>query len=580
MAKQLPFSITTQMESFLLGLSIDTATQDKKELEDQLAGSKIVEKIEKDMRTYYDRYVPNIYIGNVYKIANIIVNNIAKFPEKFIKIEYDYNNPIDDKDLPALAKNIVSTTLSEGSRGYLLLVAAIRYELKKYHKSVLNKSNPNPIVTLNTLSLSLFSRLRSQVIDKQTAILLGIKFSSKIKEVFGNRANLGVYAPELGSNDNTFIFFSSSFVTIRDPINQRLSKAVLRALSRILLKEKTASALVAKTDIKVGGVVNFGHSLVQTELGSYINSPGFAQAIYGVAQGRSSVFSKSQLSGAAALFKKESRLVETKITLDKNFTSSEYAGALMVLGITITQPEDWKENQLRGTKYEASAVSKMSLTALKSKSKYDLDNLRRWVINAASKAKLFGASIASGNSSNNLYQYLEKSLSGVLGGKAPKVEKAKLKKQKTTKITVLTPTGKKPLQFKQNKPTVSVEKNNIRSTVTTLPSSTVGLSMLLQQINSNLQDQIKRNMGTGSSKTVLNYRTGRFAESVKVERLSESRQGMITAFYSYMKNPYATFSQGGRQQYPRSRDPKTLISKSIREIAQTMVTNQLRAVNV
>lgn len=106
------------------------------------------------------------------------------------------------------------------------------------------------------------------------------------------------------------------------------------------------------------------------------------------------------------------------------------------------------------------------------------------------------------------------------------------------------------------------------------------LSSLLNRINGLLQQQIRKNMGTGSSRDVLNYRTGRFAQSVRVERLSESRQGMITAFYSYMKNPYATFSQGGRQQYPRSRDPKTLISKSIREIAQTMVTNQLRAVNV
>jgi hypothetical protein len=106
------------------------------------------------------------------------------------------------------------------------------------------------------------------------------------------------------------------------------------------------------------------------------------------------------------------------------------------------------------------------------------------------------------------------------------------------------------------------------------------LNSLMMLINSDLHDQIKKNMGTGNRTDVLNYRTGRFANSVKVERLSESRQGMITAFYSYMKNPYATFSQGGRQQYPRSRDPKTLISKSIREIAQTMVTNQLRAVNV
>jgi hypothetical protein len=87
-------------------------------------------------------------------------------------------------------------------------------------------------------------------------------------------------------------------------------------------------------------------------------------------------------------------------------------------------------------------------------------------------------------------------------------------------------------------------------------------------------------MGDGSRRNILNYRTGRFAGSVKVESLSESRAGMITAFYSYMKNPYATFSQGGRQQNPKTRDPKLLISKSIREIAGQQVANKLRAVSV
>jgi hypothetical protein len=47
-----------------------------------------------------------------------------------------------------------------------------------------------------------------------------------------------------------------------------------------------------------------------------------------------------------------------------------------------------------------------------------------------------------------------------------------------------------------------------------------------------------------------------------------------------MRNPYGTFSEGGQQQSPRSRDPKLLISKSIREIAQTRVDNRLRAVLV
>jgi hypothetical protein len=55
---------------------------------------------------------------------------------------------------------------------------------------------------------------------------------------------------------------------------------------------------------------------------------------------------------------------------------------------------------------------------------------------------------------------------------------------------------------------------------------------------------------------------------------------MITAFYSYMKNPYATFSQGGAQSQPTSRDPKLLIAKSIREIASQQVANRLRSVAI
>jgi hypothetical protein len=62
--------------------------------------------------------------------------------------------------------------------------------------------------------------------------------------------------------------------------------------------------------------------------------------------------------------------------------------------------------------------------------------------------------------------------------------------------------------------------------------------------------------------------------------MSESRDGMITAFYSYMKNPYQTFEPGFRQGSPRTRDPKLLISKSIREIAETRVANRLRAVSI
>ena len=124
----------------------------------------------------------------------------------------------------------------------------------------------------------------------------------------------------------------------------------------------------------------------------------------------------------------------------------------------------------------------------------------------------------------------------------------------------------KALKAKLNAPTIPI----------TLPS----LSRLQALLDTSLVERIKQNMGNGNRRDILNLRSGRFAESAKVERLSMSRQGMITAFYTYMKYPYATFSEGGKQQYPRTRDPKSLISKSIREIAGTQVANRMRAVLV
>lgn len=108
----------------------------------------------------------------------------------------------------------------------------------------------------------------------------------------------------------------------------------------------------------------------------------------------------------------------------------------------------------------------------------------------------------------------------------------------------------------------------------------IGLDRLLSILNYHLQDVLSANMGDGNEKRILNYRTGRFAASAKVERLTTSRDGLITAFYSYMKNPYATFSAGGRQQYPKTRDPKLLIGQSIRDIASRYVAEKLRTVNV
>lgn len=156
----------------------------------------------------------------------------------------------------------------------------------------------------------------------------------------------------------------------------------------------------------------------------------------------------------------------------------------------------------------------------------------------------------------------------------------KIKKHKPAKGSVLPKVSSKQasnskVQAARQSITLSA-KPTIRSSEQQLYS----LTSLQNLINKHLQDVISANMGDGNSRNVLNYRTGLLAASAKVERMSQSREGMITAFYSYMKNPYATFSDGGQQQYPKSRDPKLLISKSIREIAAEKVGNRLRAVVV
>ena len=136
------------------------------------------------------------------------------------------------------------------------------------------------------------------------------------------------------------------------------------------------------------------------------------------------------------------------------------------------------------------------------------------------------------------------------------------------------------LQVSSTSPTNTISQ--ISAGGNTAGGTNAGISLvgLQQLINIHLQDVISANMGGGGSRNVLNYRTGRFASTVKVERMSQSRQGMITAFYSYMKNPYATFSDGGAQEQPKARDPKLLIAKSIREIVGQQVASRLRAVVV
>lgn len=76
-----------------------------------------------------------------------------------------------------------------------------------------------------------------------------------------------------------------------------------------------------------------------------------------------------------------------------------------------------------------------------------------------------------------------------------------------------------------------------------------------------LLDTIIKNM----QRPNLRYQTGRFAESVKLNKIV-NKDGALNIFLTYMRYPYATFERGGKQGH-KGYYPSRLIDQSVREIA-------------
>lgn len=554
MAANIPYSVAANAEQFLLGIAAEEAanSKDKQKAQDRL--TREIDRIRQKLRDSYDALIPNVLVADTDSLTNLIANRIIQNPEKF------YENP-------ETSRAIIEAFGRKDSQEYILLNRRINRLMFAFHKSLLQKQeSDNPIRDLNELSKNLFSRT-ANINNNISAQVLGINFGKSIRRVFGNRSVLAAVDPLLGSSNTRFIFFSSSFASIGDPIRNNVYKPLVEYLRERLLGGK----IETKSDISIGNIANLGHAALINEIGVYINTPAFAKSLFVVAKGGSKKFAATEISEAAAFFKKESKIVENKIEVTKELTSTSAGyGILLALGMTFTNFEDAVINSDRGRSFEgptARIIGDIPTTPLSQKQKQTIvQKLYR---------RVFRLNPLLGRSGKNILEFVEDSIADILLGK--KTSSVKYKAVKSVKYTK---TVYKPInKTVKSKTYAAVGKSKVllnSPKITSMPS----LIDLQSLLNRSLHDQIKKNMGTGNRRDVLNYRTGRFAESVKVERISESRQGMITAFYSYMKNPYATFSQGGRQQSPRTRDPKTLISKSIREIAQTMVTNQLRAVNV
>ena len=75
----------------------------------------------------------------------------------------------------------------------------------------------------------------------------------------------------------------------------------------------------------------------------------------------------------------------------------------------------------------------------------------------------------------------------------------------------------------------------------------------------------------------LQFRTGRFANSARVENVNLGPRGGTHVDYTYQREPYETFKPGNKQGSTQ-RDPRKIIGASLRELAQGILGRQLSSI--
>jgi hypothetical protein len=129
--------------------------------------------------------------------------------------------------------------------------------------------------------------------------------------------------------------------------------------------------------------------------------------------------------------------------------------------------------------------------------------------------------------------------------------------------------AKETNKFKGKRKTRGVRDDTLPKDVVPKKSSTPGVSgtplALIGIFNKELPATLRKNM----REPALNYRSGRFAQSVKVMDVISTPKGYPSFGYRYDTNPYQVFEMGrGAQPWATpERDPRSLIDYSMREIA-------------
>tara|TARA_Y100000591_G_scaffold190512_1_gene164756 strand:+ start:11947 stop:13494 length:1548 start_codon:yes stop_codon:yes gene_type:complete len=88
-----------------------------------------------------------------------------------------------------------------------------------------------------------------------------------------------------------------------------------------------------------------------------------------------------------------------------------------------------------------------------------------------------------------------------------------------------------------------------------------------------LNEALPQMVASKMTPPALQYRTGRFANSTRIENVNIGSRGGLHIDYTYMRNPYETFEPGGKQG-STLRDPRKIIGASIRELAMGILGRQ------
>jgi hypothetical protein len=496
----------------------------------------------------------SLYERKTLNFRDIIDNN---FPTMLIvdyssiKSELKQYQDIDTALKTYISENYIATekdyNTSKFSNAEIdLLLDAISYGMKSF--------------SANTATPISYKQIQSQLSNIFAQDQANYNSVSKVKQLFNK-----VYKLTDVSNSNAEVYIFPNFANLGGLLRSHLDIG-------LSIAQDTADISFSGVD-SIGKILAYGHTAAGyvNEAGNVVlnfNSPKLLAVMFDVMNSgsdKSPIAAKSALE-AATFFVNDTRQTEVYININKEF-SEGFIKTFVSFGGNIVKFENSLINSRRGSvleKKEKRGVNKAVLNKLAA-AFTKADSLI---------AKKLARYILTHKKSPNAVEYVQHLVVSALKGEKPQkyANKSKIStnSRDSVKKEVISGIVKAKAKLpKERKPNTIVPK--VRAT---------NLASLLLYINQHLQDAISANMGNGSRRDILNYRTGRLAGSAKVESLSQSREGMITAFYSYMKNPYATFSQGGRQQNPKSRDPKLLIGTSIREIAAEQVANKLKAVLV